>query len=1113
VWIVALALRRKYTFIVMALLIAILGGLAIVRTPTDIFPVIDIPVVSVLWGYSGVSAKDMERRIVTLSERAYASNVNDIEHIESQSLAGVSVIKIYFQPGAEVQTGIAQISAISAGLVRFMPPGITAPFVIRFSASAVPIMQLGLSSPTLSEQQVNDLGNNFVRTPLSTVRGASVGYPLGGKQRQVMVDLDIPALQSRGLTPIDVSNAINAQNLILPSGSAKIGTREYSVFLNSSTETINALNNLPIKTTDGTTIYIRDVAHVHDGFAPQQNLVSQEGRRASLITIIKNGNASTLDVANRIKQAIPKVAATITSELKITPLFDQSGFVRNSIMGVVTEAAIAAVLTAMMILLFLGSLRSTFVVVVSIPLSILSSLIILSAIGQTINIMTLGGLALAVGILVDDATVEIENSNRNLSMGKGLKRAILDSAQQITGPTFVSTTCICIVFAPVIFLSGSANSLFTPLALAVVFAMLSSYLLSRTLVPVLVLLLLGKEVDRIRAAEAGHSIEEGVRHALSGRESRPHGAETANRYGPIWRLHIRFNAVFERLRAAYLRLLYKGMRKRRRVALVFGCFFVVVPFIGEDFFPTVDAGLIRLHVRAPAGTRLEETERRTREIEALIRRVIPRGEVELVSNIVGLPNGGVLANGDSMATGPASAEMLIALKEHKHGPTAKYVAELRRQLPEQFPDTDFFFQPADIVTQILNFGLSAPIDVQVVGRSPANYAIAQGLAQKFKGIPGAADVFLRQVVDAPSIDVTVDRERASAIGLTQRDVANNVLITLSGSGQTAPNYWLDPKNGVNYPIVTQAPQYRVNSMDDLANIPVTNPSEGGAPPLLNNLATVSRDTTVQNISHYDVQPVFDVFVNVQNRDLGGVSHDIQKVINGLKLPRGTTIQVRGQVESMNSSFIGLGFGLIFAIVLVYLLMVVNFQSWVDPFIIITALPGAISGILWMLYLTHTTFSVPALMGAIMCVGVASANSILVVTFANERRVEGDNAFHAALAAGYTRLRPVLMTASAMIIGMLPMALGFGEGGEQNAPLGRAVIGGLLLATVTTLLFVPIVYSFIHRNAGPIRPEPDENEGETAAWALRNGRGQPQSTGQRDAAPADRTGQSGWGESV
>ena len=1097
-WIVRLALRRKYTFIVMALLIAILGGLAIVRTPTDIFPVIDIPVVSVLWNYSGVSAKDMERRIVTLSERAYASNVNDIEHIESQSLAGVSVIKIYFQPGAEVQTGIAQITAISAGLVRFMPPGITPPFVIRYSASAVPIMQLGLSSKTLSEQQVNDLGNNFVRTPLSTVRGASIGYPLGGKSRQVMVDIDIPALQARGLTPIDVSNAINAQNLILPAGSARMGTREYNVFLNSSTDTIEALNNLPIKTANGSTTYVRDVAHVHDGFAPQQNLVTQEGRRASLITVIKNGNASTLDVAERVKAEIPKVAATITPELKITPLFDQSGFVRNSILGVVREALIAACLTAAMILLFLGSLRSTFVVAVSIPLSILSSLIILGAIGQSINIMTLGGLALAVGILVDDATVEIENSNRNLAMGKGLKRAILDGAQQIAGPTFVSTTCICIVFAPVAFLSGSAKSLFTPLALAVVFAMMMSYFLSRTVVPVLVFLLLPKEVDRIRAAESGHSMEEGIQHALSGRTGSPHGAETAAKYGLIWRLHIRFNAQFERFRGVYLRLLHRGLISRKKVALVFGGFFllsfIVVPSIGRDFFPTVDAGLIRLHVRAPAGTRIEETERRVGEVEALIREVIPRDEVQLVSNIVGLPNGGVLANGDSMAIGPSTAEMLIALDEHKHGPTAKYIAELRRRLPERFPDTQFFFQPADIVTQILNFGLSAPIDVQVVGRSPMNYRIAQDLAQKFKGIPGAADVFLRQVVDAPSIKVDVDRDRASGLGLTQSQVANNVLITLSGSGQTAPNYWLDPKNGVNYAIVTQAPQYRVSSLDALANIPVTDPTRGGAALLLNNLATVGRGTTVQNISHYDVQPVFDIFVNVQNRDLGGVASDIQHVIDGVRLPRGTTIHTRGQIESMNSSFIGLGFGLIFAIVLIYLLMVVNFQSWVDPFIIITALPGAIAGILWMLYLTHTTFSVPALMGAIMCVGVASANSILVVTFANERRGAGDNAFQAALGAGYTRLRPVLMTASAMVIGMLPMALGMGEGGEQNAPLGRAVIGGLSVATVTTLLFVPIVYSYIHRHAGAVETEEDENEGETEEWARQDGRGKPDADG-------------------
>ena len=887
------------------------------------------------------------------------------KHIESQSLAGVSVIKIFFQQGADVQTAVAQISSVSQAIIRAMPPGILPPFVLRYSASSVPIMQLGLTSKTLPEQQLNDLGQNFVRTGLSTVRGASISYPLGGKNRQIMADLDLNALQSRGLTPSDVSNAINAQNLILPSGTSKIGPREYNVFLNSSTDTIEALNNLPIKTVNGAAIYIRDVAQVHDGFAPQQILVSQEGRRASLITVIKNGNASTLDVANRVKEALPKVAATLTSELKITPLFDQSGFVRNSIMGVVKEAVIAACLTALMILLFLGSTRSTFVVAISIPLSILSSLILLSVVGQTINIMTLGGLALAVGILVDDATVEVENTSRNVGLGKNLKKAILDGARQIAGPTFVSTTCICIVFAPVIFLSGAAKSLFTPLALAVVFAMMASYLLSRTLVPVMVFLLMGKEVDRIREAEAGHSMEQGISDALERKEAHSHG-KPDTRYGFIWRIHTAFNAKFDKFRGAYLRVLNGAIKRRRLTAIVFGSFFVLsfllLPFIGQDFFPSVDSGRIRLHVRAPAGTRLEETERRVTEVEKVIHEVIPSNEIELISNIVGLPNGANLANGDSMSIGVSSAEMLVSLHEGKHGPTNTYVAELRKRLPKDFPDMSFFFQPADIVTQILNFGIAAPIDIQVVGRDPKNYRIAQDLVRQIEKVPGAADVFLRQVVDAPSISVDVDRDLAIGQNLTQRDVAGNVLISLSGSGQTAPNYWLDPKNGVQYGIVTQSPQYDMSSIADVLNIPIANAIGGATPTLLGSVAKVRRTSTVQNVNHYDVQPVFDVFVNVQHRDLGGVARDIQKIVNAEKLPKGSSINVRGQVQSMNESFLGLGFGLIFAIALVYLLMVVNFQSWVDPFIIITALPGAISGILWILFLTRTTFSVPALMG-------------------------------------------------------------------------------------------------------------------------------------------------------
>lgn len=1047
-WIVQLALRRPYTFVVMALLIVILGISTILRTPTDVFPVIDIPVVTVIWSYGGISPSEMEKRITTITERAATTTVNNIEHIESQSLSGITVVKFYFQPGVKGETAVAQLTSIMQTILRVMPPGVTPPLIIQYSASSVPILQMGVGSKTLSEQQLYDLGLNFVRTQLATVQGASIPLPYGGKARQIMVDLDLKALQSKGLTAVDVNNAINAQNLIIPAGTAKMGGQELNVRLNSSPNVVEDFNNLPVKIINGSTIYMRDVAQVHDGYAVQANVVRQDGRRSSLLTILKNGDASTLSVVDRIRQAMPRVRSTLPPSLNLELRFDQSLFVRAAVTGVVREALIAACLTAAMILLFLGSWRSTLIVAISIPLSILTSIIVLGALGQTMNVMTLGGLALAVGILVDDATVEIENIHRNLGQGKPLQKAILDGAQQIAVPTLVSTLSICIVFVSVVFLTGPAKFLFTPLALAVVFAMLASYLLSRTLVPVMVKYLLRYELNLYRTDE--------------------HGNHMATTGGPIWRTHLEFNKVFERLRNVYANALNVALHGRAMLIGLFVLLFVVsfalVPFIGRDFFPNVDAGQFRLHVRAPAGTRIEETERLFGEVEQVIRQTIPPKELDLILDNIGLPVGGVnLAFSDSGTIGPMDGEILVSLKEGEHEPTPGYMKELRKRLHAKFPQLVFFYQPADIVNQILNFGLPAPIDIQVVGRDPGNFAITQKIAEQVRQVRGAVDVHVHQVLDTPQIDVNVDRERAQQLGITQRDVANNLLISLSSSGQAAPNFWLDPKNGVSYLVAVQTPQYRMGTISDLVNTPVTG-TTGSAPQLLSNVSSLARSRTQAVINHYNVQPVFDVFANVQGRDLGSVSSDINKILAPYTKnpPRGTTFVMRGQVQSMNSSFIGLGTGILFAILLVYLLMVVNFQSWVDPFIIIMALPGAISGILWMLFATQTTFSVPSLMGTIMCIGVATANSILMVTFANDRRSEGDDAITAALAAGYTRLRPVLMTALAMIIGMLPMALGLGEGGEQNAPLGRAVIGGLALATFTTLFFVPVMYSLLRK---------------------------------------------------
>jgi len=1043
----------------MSLMIVLLGGLAIVRMPTDIFPEINIPIVNVIWSYTGISAEDMAKRIATVTERGLTTTVNDIEHMESQSVNGTSVLRIFFHPDARIEAALAQISASTQSVLRVLPPGLFPPFLMRYNASSVPILQLGVSSPSMSEQEIYDYGLNFIRTQMATVQGASLPLPYGGKPRQIMVDLDPKALFANNLSATDVASAINAQNLMLPAGVARMGNREYNVRLNSSPELVSALNDLPVKQAHGATIYVRDVAQVRDGYAVQNNIVRQDGRRSTLITVLKSGGASTLDIVAKVKKALPRILATLPEGLNVKFMFDQSVFVRAAIDSVVREGVVAALLTGIMILLFLGSWRSTLIVCISIPLSILTSLIVLYLCNQTINVMTLGGMALAVGILVDDATVEIENIHRNLAQRKPIITAILDGAQQIAIPAFVSTLCLCIVFVPVVFLKGAAKFLFTPLAAAVVLAIMASYLLSRTLVPTMVRFLLAGEVDRYQS-EAGD---------LLGHEgTNVEQSASSAKLDVFWKLHHAFNRQFSRLRESYRKLLELTLRHRGLAFVLFllfcGVSFALYPFIGEDFFPRVDAGQFRLHVRGPAGMRIEETEQLFGRVEATIRRVIPERELTNILDNIGLPFGSInLAFTDSSTIGSSDGEILVSLKEGQHGPTWEYVSELRNKLRAEHPEATFFFQPSDIVSQILNFGLPAPIDVQVVGRNEdANYQLAKQIEGRIARIPGAADVHLHQVRNAPTINVNVDRTRASQMGLTQRDVANSMLISLSSTSQVAPNFWLNPVNGVNYMIAVQTPPSRVDSTEALGSTPIN--LNGSAPELLSNLAHFERGEEMQVVNHYNVQPVFDVYANVENRDLGGFAGDVERILGDVRkhLPRGTTIETRGQVETMNSSFVGLGFGLIFAVLLVYFVMVVNFQSWLDPFIILTALPGALCGILWMLFLTQTTISVPALMGAIMSIGVATANSILLVTFANDERAAGMSARDAALEAGYTRLRPVVMTALAMIIGMLPMAIGFGEGGEQNAPLGRAVIGGLVVATFATLLFVPVVYSVLRR---------------------------------------------------
>ena len=1075
-WIVRIALRRPYTFAVLALLLLIVGPLAIFTTPVDIFPNIDIPVVSIIWNYQGLSSEQMADRIVSITERALTTTVDNIDHIESNSLAGVAVVKLFLQPQANLAAAIAQATAVSQTQLRQLPPGTTPPLIIDYSASSVPILQLGISGQGLSEQQLNDISLNFVRTQLVTVRGAAVPYPYGGKQRQVQVDLDLRQLRAKGLSPSDVSTTIANQNLILPSGTLKVGTYEYQVETNSAPSTIEGLNNLPIRQVNGAMVYIRDVAHVRDGFPPQTNIVRVDGQRAALLTIQKNGNASTLDIIKGIFGKLPILKEALPPQLRMTPLSDQSIFVRGAISGVVREAMIAACLTGFMILVFLGSWRSTLIIAVSIPLSILVSLMLLSVLGETINIMTLGGLALAVGILVDDATVEIENINRNLEEGKEIEQAILDGAAQIAIPAFVSTLAICIVFVPMFFLSGVARYLFVPLAEAVVFAMLASYFLSRTVVPTMAKFLLVEHDPEV--------------------EKRKHHSRN-----PFTRFQLAFERRFEQLRSFYHGLLGLAMAHSTVflilfLAFCFGSFALLYPWLGQDFFPSVDAGQFKLHVRARTGTRIEETARLCDEIDHAIRREIPKSEVVTIIDNIGIPYSGLnLSYSNSGVVGPADADITVSLSKDHH-PTQEYVGRLRHTLARDFPSATFYTLPVDITTQILNFGLPAPLDIQVIGNNmEANHEFAEKLLDEIKYVPGTADLHIQQPFNQPRLFVDVDRSRAQDIGLTQRDVAGSLLIALSGSFQTAPTFWLNPKNGVSYSIATQAPQYSLQSLGDLASVPITpagggqnaaaagsqsdtalNPAlnygmfapaaqQGGKPiQILGNLSSVTRGEELATVTHYNIQPVIDIYGNVEKSDLRSVSDKINVVLekHRKELPRGSQLVVRGQVQTMNSSFIGLVAGLAFSILLVYLLIVVNFQSWLDPFIIIAALPAALAGIVWMLFLTSTHISVPALTGAIMCMGVATANSILVVSFAREQlEINNGDATGAALEAGFTRFRPVLMTALAMIMGMVPMALGLGDGGEQNAPLGRAVIGGLLFATTATLFFVPTFFSVLH----------------------------------------------------
>jgi multidrug efflux pump subunit AcrB len=1051
-WIVRLALRRPYTFVVGAIVLLLLTPFVLLRTPTDIFPAINIPVVSIIWQYAGLSAQEVEQRIVYNCERPLTTTVNDIEHLESSSFNGVGIIKVFLQPGASVDAGVAQVTAICQTMLRSLPPGTTPPLIIRYNASTVPILQYGISSRKMSEQEVFDVTVNQIRVGLVSVRGSSITYPYGGKQRLVAVDLDLAALKAKNLTPSEVLAAFSAQNFVYPSGTAKIGSLEYDIELDTSPRLLDHLNDLPIKTVNGAVIRLREVAQVRDGYSPQQNIVRQDGVRSTLLSIFKNGAASTLQVVDGVKVALLRILKTTTAaqDLVVKEFADQSLFVRAAIRDVGREGVIAAALTAVMILLFLGSWRSTFIIALSIPLSVLTSLAILSALGETINLMTLGGLALAVGILVDDATVAIENIHRHMASGKPLYDAIMDGAAEIALPAFVSTLCICIVFVPMFFLTGVARYLFVPLAEAVVFAMLASYVLSRTLVPTLVMWLY-RNVDYHHLTDAAH---------------------VAPVFRPLVRLQNAFEDAFDRFRQGYRELLGVVLHHRAVLAVLFLAFCggtcLLIPQLGQDFFPSVDAGRFRLHARARSGLRIEETAKLVDQIEEAVRREIPAAEFAGLLDNIGMPNSSInLSYSDSGVIGTGDADILVELRPG-HQPTADYVRRLRQRLNAEFPGVLFYFLPADIVSQTINFGLPAPFDVQIVGRNQArNRAVAARLAEKIRHIPGAVDVRVQQPADRPKFSFAVDRTKASEVGLTEQGVANAVLLSLSGSGQVQPTYFIDPGPGIQYLVNVRVPERAMDSLNTLNAIPITASQAGeGDAQLLANLATISRTNGPPVISHYNIMPVIDVFGGVSGRDLGGVLSDIKPLVAGLTndLPKDSVVMLRGQADTMRSSFIGLGIGFLMAIVLIYLLLVVNFQSWLDPFIIITALPGALAGVVWALHLTVTTASVPALMGAIMSLGVATANSVLVVTFARNDLQAGMDPLTAAWEAGVSRLRPVVMTAAAMVIGMFPMALGLGEGGEQNAPLGRAVIGGLVVATIATLFFVPVVFSLLHRPA-------------------------------------------------
>ena len=1048
-WIVRLALRRPYTFVVLALLIAVLGVVSIVTMQTDIFPNIDIPVISVIWTYGSLSPTEMQDRITTVVERALTTTVNNIEHLESQSFRGTSVIKLYLQPGADPSAAEAEVTALCQAVLKPLPPGITPPLVMRYNAADVPVIQLSMGSKTLSQQEISDLGNNFIRTQLVTVQGASVPVPYGGKTRVVNVDLDPDALYARGISPQEVSDAILAQNVIVSSGTVKMGSIEYDVATNSSPEMLADLNNIPLRYVNGTMVYIRDVAFVHDGFTPQTNLVRNDGRPSALLPILTSGSASTLTVVKGVRQILPKILAGMPKSFTVDFLFDQSVFVSSSISGVVREGTIAACLTGLMILLFLRSWRSTLIVATSIPLSILVSICVLHALHETLNIMTLGGMALAVGILVDDATVEIENDYRHMEMGRPLRQAILDAAAEVATPAFVATLSICIVFVPILFLGGVGGYLFAPLALSVIFAMLASYFLSRTLVPTMVLFLLAAEEKQMKAP--------------------PPSRRSIFRW-----VGDHFEAGFEKFARGYQGALdwaleHRGVVVTALLAFALSSLFLY-PFVGRDFFPSVDAGELRLHVRCPPGTRLEQSEVYFQGVEDYLRQVIPPNELAVINDNIGLPNNINLARSDSVTAGPSDGEILVSLNA-KHHPTADYLKTIRAEFPKRFPNLQLFTQPADIVSQILNFGLPAPIDIQISGpiaESDKNYSVAQQIATELAAVPGAVDVHVQQIPSSPRLMINTDRTLARQNGLTESALANSLSVSLNGSGTAATNFWLNYKNGVSYQVVVQTQQYRMNTMDQLNATPIALATQAH-PQFLSNLATVSRTTAPLLLSHYNVQPVFDVAANVQGTDLGSVSDQVTRIIAKYQgqISKASSIVVRGQVQSMNQSFFQMGLGIGFAILLVYFLMVVNFQSWTDPMIILMALPGALAGILWALFITRTTVSVPALMGCIMSIGVATSNSILMVTFANEQRHPAFGSLDAraaALVAGRTRLRPVLMTALAMLIGMLPMSLALGEGGEQNAPLGRAVIGGLTVATVYTLFFVPVMYSLMRRRA-------------------------------------------------